>query len=141
MKVNPYLNLDGTTEEAFEHYKSVFGGEFTAKMKMNEAPDSDKLPENEQNRIMHISLPISKDIILMASDILPSMGHKLSEGSNCYISLHPTSRKEADRLFEGLSKGGDIEMPMEDQFWGDYFGSFIDRFGVKWMINYNPEYK
>ncbi len=100
---------------------------------------SDKIPEDEKNRIMHISLPISKDTILMASDILPSMGHILPEGSNCYISLHPSSREEADRLYNGLSDGGTIEMPIEDQFWGDYFGSFIDKFGVKWMINYNPK--
>ena len=141
MKVNPYLNFDGTTEKAFDLYKKVFGGEFMAKMKMTEMPESDKLPENERERIMHISLPISEDTILMASDIIPSMGQKLPEGSNCYISLHPTSREEADRLFDGLSEGGEVEMPMEDQFWGDYFGSFTDKFGVRWMINYNAEFK
>ena len=139
MQVNPYLNFDGTAEAAFELYKAVFGGEYLAKMKMTDAPESDKLPEDERNRIMHISLPISENTILMASDILPSMGHQPTEDSNCYISLHPTSREEADRLFEGLSRGGVIEMPMADQFWGDYFGSFVDRFGVKWMINYNPQ--
>ena len=91
MKVNPYLNLDGTTEKAFEHYKAVFGGDFIEKIKMTDALDSDKIPEDEKNRIMHISLPISKNTILMASDILPSMGHTLPKGSNCYISLHPSS--------------------------------------------------
>ena len=141
MQVNPYLNFDGNAEQAFEHYRSVFGGEFIAKLPMSEAPDSDKLPLEEQKRMMHISLAISEDTILMASDIMPSMGHKLPEGSNCYISLHPTSREEADRLFNGLSEGGYIEMPMEDQFWGDYFGSFTDRFDVKWMINYNEQNK
>lgn len=140
MKVNPYLNFDGETEEAFDFYKSIFGGEFMTKMKMTDAPESEKLPENERNRIMHISLPISEDVILMASDILPSMGHELKKGNNLYISLHPESREEADRIFNQLSESGDIEMPMDDQFWGDYFGSFEDKFGVKWMINYSKQH-
>lgn len=139
MKVNPYLNFDGEAEEAFLFYKSIFGGEITAHMKMTEAPDSDKLPEEEQNRTMHISLPIGKDTILMASDTVPSLGHTLVKGNNNYISLHPESREEADRLFNGLSEGGNIEMPMQDQFWGDYFGSFVDKFGITWMINYNEQ--
>lgn len=88
---------------------------------------------------MHISLPIGDHVILMASDTLPSLGHKLTEGNNFSISLHPGSREEADRLFQGLSEGGEVDMPMEDQFWGDYFGSFKDKFGIHWMINYNPE--
>ncbi|MDY0101492.1 MAG: VOC family protein [Lentimicrobium sp.] len=140
MKINPYLNFDGQAEDAFNFYKSVFGGEFTGKMKMNETPGGNELPEEEQNRIMHISLPIGKDTLLMASDIIPSMGQILKKGNNNYISIHPESRKEADKLFKGLSAGGEIEMPMEDQFWGDYFGSFIDKFGIGWMINFNPEY-
>jgi len=139
MQVNPYLNFDGQAEEAFDFYKSVFGGEYMAKMKMSEAPDSNKMPKEEQDRIMHISLPNGKDTILMASDTVPSMGHKLNKGNNNYISLHPDSKDEADRLFNGLSKGGKIEMPMEDQFWGDYFGSFTDKFGVNWMVNYNEQ--
>ena len=125
MKVNPYLNFDGQAEEAFNFYKSVFGGEFTGNMKMKEAPGTEKLTEDEKNRIMHISLPIGNGNLLMGSDIIPSMGHKLVKGNNNYISLHPDSRAEADRLFNGLSAGGEIEMPMADQFWGDYFGSFM----------------
>jgi PhnB protein len=140
MKVNPYLNFDGQAEEAFNFYKSVFGGEFSGNMKMKEAPGTENLSENEKNRTMHISLPIGTDTLLMASDIIPSMGQKFVKGNNNYISLHPKSREEADRLFNGLSAGGEIEMPMEDQFWGDYFGSFIDKFGVCWMINFNPEF-
>ncbi|WP_186755082.1 VOC family protein [Echinicola salinicaeni] len=140
MKVNPYLNFDGKAEEAFEFYKSVFGGEFTANMKMSDAPDTDKLAKEEQSRTMHISLPISPNTILMASDILPSMGHSLKQGNNSYISIHPDSKEEADRLFNGLSEGGTIEMPMADQFWGDYYGSFIDKFGIHWMINYNKDF-
>lgn len=135
MTVHPYLNFDGQAEEAFNFYRSVFGGEFTANMKMTDAPESEGLPEAEKNRTMHISLPIRKGTILMASDILPSAGHKLVNGNNMYISLSPDSREEADKLFYGLSKGGEIEMPIEDQFWGDYFGSFKDRFGIHWMVN------
>ncbi len=136
--VNPYLNFDGNAEEAFNFYQSVFGGEVT-KMKMSDAPDSDQFPADEQNRMMHISLPIGKDTVLMASDTLPSMGHRLNVGNNVYISLHPESKEEADRLFSALSEGGDIEMRIEDQFWGDYFGSFTDKFGVKWMVNFNEQ--
>lgn len=140
MKVNPYLNFDGNAEEAFNFYKSVFGGDFIANMKMGEAPDTEKLPQEERMRTMHISLPLSEDTILMASDTVPSMGQTLKQGNNNYISIHPTSKEEADRLFNGLSKDGTIEMPMEMQFWGDYFGSFIDKFGIHWMINYNAEF-
>ena len=139
MKVQPYLNFDGDAEEAFNFYRKVFGGEFSTVMKMSDAPDAEKFPENERDRMMHISLPVSDDIVLMASDILPSMGHKLNKGNNLYISLHPDSREEADRIFKELSEDGNIEMPIADQFWGDYFGSFEDRFGVRWMINYSKQ--
>lgn len=135
MKVQPYLNFDGKAEEAFNFYKSVFGGEFTANMKMKEMPDGDKIPAEEQNRIMHIALPIGEDTLLMASDIMPSAGHTLQKGNQMYILLNPETKAEADRLFAGLSKDGEIEMQMEDMFWGDYFGSFADKYGIKWMIN------
>ncbi|AEV32157.1 hypothetical protein Oweho_1152 [Owenweeksia hongkongensis DSM 17368] len=139
MKVHPYLNFDGQAEEAFNFYKNVFGGEFSSKMKMSEAPDGDKLPEEDKNRLMHISLPIGKDTILMASDIVQSWGQTLHQGNGNYISLHPESREEADRIFEALSNGGEVEKPMEDQFWGDYFGSLKDKYGVFWMVNFNEE--
>jgi Uncharacterized protein conserved in bacteria len=140
-KLNPYLNFDGKAEEAFNFYKSVFGGEFLGPVtRMSELPGAENLPENEKKRIVHIALPIGNDI-LMASDILPSAGHKLIEGNNNYISIFPDSREEADRLFNALSEGGVVEMPMADQFWGAYYGSFTDKFGVRWMINYstNPQ--
>lgn len=137
IKVNPYLNFDGNAAEAFDFYKSVFGGEFIMVMKMADAPDSDKIPANERNRIMHISLSIGNDTILMGSDILPSFGHKLTVGNNVYTSLHTGSREEADQVFNALSAGGVIEMPLADQFWGDYFGSFKDKFGLSWMVNYS----
>lgn len=135
-KLNPYLNFDGQAEEAFNFYKSVFGGEFLGEIhRIGSAPGTEGLPENERNRVMHIALPIGNDL-LMAADIIPSAGHRLIEGNNNYISIFPDSREEAERLFTGLSEGGEVEMPLEDQFWGDYFGSFTDKFGVKWMVNY-----
>ncbi len=98
------------------------------------------IPKSDENKIMHISLPIGKDIALMASDTLPSLGQNLVKGNNVNISLHPDSKAEADRIFNALSDAGQIEMPMADQPWGDYFGSFEDKFGIHWMINYHaPE--
>ena len=142
MRVHPYLNFDGKAEEAFEFYKTVFGGDYKAKMKMSEIPEGDKLPENEQQRIMHIALPIGNDTILMASDIIPSAGHKLQPGSQTYVLLDTKSREEANKIFKALSKGGEMEMQIADTFWGAYFGSFTDKFGIRWMVNFeeNPEY-
>ncbi len=135
MKLNPYLNFDGNAEEAFRFYQATFGGEVFVQ-KMDQAPGTENLPENEKGRAMHVSLPIGDGQTLMASDIVPSMGHVLNVGNNNYISITPDSREEADKLFNGLSVGGEIEMPMEDMFWGDYFGSFKDKYGMCWMINF-----
>lgn len=135
-KLNPYLNFDGTCEEAFNFYKSVFGGEFLGEVhKMKDIPNME-IPEEAKNRVMHVGLPIGGDI-LMGSDIFP--GQPFVAGNNNYISIFPESREEADRLFARLSADGEVEMPMEDQFWGDYFGSLKDKFGVCWMINYNSQ--
>lgn len=134
MKVDVYLNFDGQTEEAFLFYKSVFGGEFKTFQKMKDAPGGDELPKEEQHRIMHVALPIKGGAILMGSDTMPSMGHVLNKGNNINISIQTDSKKEADKLFESLSDGGKIEMPMNEEFWGDYFGSVIDRFGITWLI-------
>lgn len=135
MILNPYLNFDGNAEEAFRFYQSVFGGELFLQ-KMSNTPGTENLPDDEKNRAMHVGIPIGHGQYLMASDCLPSAGQVLHMGNNNYISITPDSREEADRLFQGLSAGGEIEMPMEDMFWGDYFGSFKDRFGVCWMINF-----
>lgn len=135
-KMNPYLNFDGNTEEAFHFYKSVFGGEFTGVHKMGDAPGM-QLPDDEKKRIMHIGLPINEHTILMGSDTLPSMGHVLNKGNNVHISLHPSSREEADRLFNGLSAGGQVIMPLADTFWGAYYGMFIDKYGISWMVNFD----
>ncbi len=139
MTLSPYLNFDGNAEEAFRFYQSVFSGELFIQ-KMGQAPGMEHLSESEKNRTMHASLPMGNGQYLMASDCLPSQGHVLRQGNNNYISLTPDSREEADRLFNGLSAGGTVEMHMADMFWGDYFGSFVDKFGVCWMINFcNPK--
>ncbi|MBC7934712.1 MAG: VOC family protein [Rhizobacter sp.] len=135
MKVHPYLNFDGKAEEAFLFYKSVFGGEFLANMKMNEMPGGKHLPAEEQNRTMHIALPIGEGTLLMASDTVPSAGHKMQFGNQTHIMLSPETKEEADKLFNGLSEDGEIDMKIEEASWGDYFGSFTDKFGIKWMVN------
>lgn len=133
--MNCYLNFDGKAEEAFTFYKTIFGGEYLSFNRIGEAPGMDALSAEDRNRIMHISLPINEGYILMGSDIVPAFGQSLTMGNNIKISLHPSTRQEADRLFNGLSASGQVEMPMADQFWGSYYGSFIDKFGVGWMIN------
>ena len=139
MIANPYLYFDGNAEEAFRFYQPVFGGELFVQ-KMKDIPDME-IPEAEKERTMHAALPIGNNQLLMASDCVPSMGQVLKQGNNNYISLSVDSRTEADRIFEGLSAGGNIEMPMSEMFWGDYFGSFIDKFGVCWMISFNAKDK
>lgn len=134
-----YLNFSNQTEEAFEFYRSVFGGEFDGKVsRFGEIPPTENTPplsDADKNLIMHVSLPILGGVKLMGTDAPESMGFKLNPGNNVYISLHPDTRTEADRLFRELSVGGKVEMPMAEMFWGDYYGSFADRFGVQWMIN------
>lgn len=136
-KLNPYLNFSGNTEEAFNFYKSAFGGEFSGVVRFKDMPiEGMKIPKEDENKIMHISLPIGKDNVLMATDTLESLGQKSIKGNNIYISVSPESKEEADKLFNALSAGGEVEMPMADQVWGDYFGSFKDKFGIGWMINF-----
>ncbi len=134
--VNPYLNFPGTAEEAFSFYKSVMGGEFISVIRFKDTAEAGRLPENEKNKIMHIAMPLGKGNTLMATDALESMGHKLTSGNNFHLSLGTDSKEEADKVFNGLSAGGKIELPMQDMFWGDYFGMFTDKFGINWMISY-----
>ena len=137
-KINPYLNFAGNTEQAFEFYKSIFGGGFTSIVRFKDMPmEGVNIPKEDENKIMHIALPVGREDILMASDVLESMGQKLNQSNNVYISIHPESKEEADRLFNSLSAGGAIEMPIAVQPWGDYYGSFKDKFGVLWMVNYS----
>jgi PhnB protein len=139
-KFNPYLNFAGNTEAAFNFYKSVFGGEFTSVVRFKDMPmEGVSIPKEAENKIMHIGLPIGKDQVLMGTDALESLGQKVVQGNNVHLSIHPDSKKEADRLFTTLSEGGKVEMPIADQPWGDYYGSFKDKFGVQWMINYHGE--
>jgi PhnB protein len=139
MKVHAYLNFDGNAEEAFEFYKSVFGGEFASVIRFKDFPmEGVHVPSEDEDKMMHIALPLGEDNLLMASDALRSLGQEVRQGNNLYVSVHPDSREEAERIFTALSAGADVEMPIADQAWGDYFGSLKDAFGVMWMVNYSP---
>jgi len=140
--INPYINFSGNTEEAFNFYKSVFGGEFAAVMRFGDSPGCDQMPiaEGDKNKIMHIALPIGNENVLMATDMLESMGPKLEEGNNFSISFSADSREEADKIFKGLADGGKEEMPLADAFWGAYFGMLQDKFGIRWMVSHDPNY-
>jgi PhnB protein len=137
-KLHSYLNFAGNAEQAFGFYKSVFGGEFSSLVRFRDLPmEGMTIPKEDEDKIMHIALPIGVDNILMASDALESLGQQVVHGNNVYVSVHPTSREEADRIFIALSEGAEIEMPIADQVWGDYFGSLKDKFGVQWMVNHH----
>ncbi len=136
--VNPYLTFNGTCEEAFNFYKSVFGGEFRMIGKFGDMPPMPgmDIPESAKNRIMHVSLPISKETILMGSDSNPAMG-EVNVGQHLSISIAADSKEEADRIFNAITAGGKITMPLADTFWGAYFGMLVDKFGIIWMVNYD----
>jgi PhnB protein len=143
--VNTYLTFNGTCEEAFLFYKSVFGVEFQyigrfGEMPPSDDPNSQPLSDDEANRIMHVSLPISKETILMGSDTTSQSGDAVF-GTNFSISINADTKDEADKLYNGLSANGTIIMPMEKTFWGAYFGMFTDKFGIGWMVNFdeNPQ--
>lgn len=139
--INPYLNFDGKTEEAFNFYKSVFGGEFAMFQKMKDAPGSEqqKVSADEMHRVMHVALPIGKNNILMGSDTFASSGAKHVEGNNIQISISADSREEAETIFQKLSAGGNVMMPLEKAFWGSYFGMVTDRFGIQWMMSFDEK--
>lgn len=138
-KVSTYLNFARETEEAFQFYKSVFGTEFIGEInRMGSVPPQPGQPvvtEEDKNLIMHIALPILGGHVLHGTDAPESMGFTMNFGNNIYIMLEPDTNEEADTLFAALSEGGKVEMQMQEQFWGDYFGSFQDKFGTRWMIN------
>ena len=137
-RVSTYLNFARSTEAAFTFYKSVFGTEFAAPMaRMGDVPPMEgapPLPDADKKLVMHVALPILGGHVLMGSDTPASMDAPKT-GSNMTINLEPDTRTEADRLFKALSAGGDVHMPMSEMFWGAYWGAFVDRFGVSWMIN------
>ncbi len=137
--VSTYLNFPDKTEEAFNFYKSVFGGEFTGGiMRFSDIPPSGEMPplsEAERNLVMHIALPITGGHVLMGTDAPESMGFKVVFGNNVYLNLGIDTRAETERLFKALSTGGIVEQELQDMFWGDYYGSCKDKFGVQWMFN------
>ncbi len=138
--VNVYLNFPGNTEEAFLFYKTVFGTEFYGNgiMRFKDVPHSEDmrpLPEELNNKVMHVGLPILGGHLLMGSDACKEMGFNVNMGNNVYINLQPDTREETRKLFSALSEGGKIEQELQDMFWGDYFGSCVDKFGVLWMFN------
>lgn len=146
--LNPYLNFNGNTEEVFNFYKSIFGGDFATIMRFKDIPadvpmdgcadmDSDKNTEDIGEKIMHIALPIGNNI-LMASDMPPHMP-EVKAGTNTALSISVESRDEADRVYKGLSEGGNAMMPMADAFWGDYFGMLTDKYGIQWMVNFETK--
>lgn len=136
--VNPYLNFNGNTEEAFNHYKSVFGGEFAVLQRFKDSPGCENMPEVEQNQIMHIALPVGSNVI-MGTDVPKSM-EQVTFGSNISLSIHAESREEADRVYNALTEGGKATMLMQDMFWGDYFGMLTDKFGIQWMVSYSGKH-
>ncbi|MBW4437209.1 MAG: VOC family protein [Pleurocapsa minor GSE-CHR-MK-17-07R] len=139
-RISVYLNFMGKTEEAFNFYRSVFGTEFAGPITyMGDAPADPSRPplsEAEQKLVMHVELPILGGGVLMGTDMLESQGHQLSIGNGITINLEPDTREEGDRLFTALSAGGQVTMPLTDMFWGDRFGTIIDRYGIPWMFNF-----
>ena len=136
--VNIYLTFNGNCEDAFNFYKSIFGGEFSYVGKFKDMPpiDGKACPPEDADKIMHIGLPISKETILMGSDSSEAFGQTTTIGNNFSISINTDSKEEADRLFNGLSAGGKIAMPMNKTFWGDYFGMFTDKYSINWLVSF-----
>jgi PhnB protein len=134
--INPYLTFNGNCEQAFTFYQKIFGGEFQTFSRYKDMPPMPgmEIPENLSNRILHVSLPISKETILMASDANPAMG-AVSIGQNIALSVNTKDKEEADKIFSALAEGGKITMPIANTFWGAYFGMLIDPFAVLWMVN------
>jgi PhnB protein len=137
--INPHMNFNGNAEEAFNFYKSVFGGEFTKIMRFKDLSSPEfPIAENDANKIMHIELPVGKNF-LMANDVPEFMGKTNENENRSKIFIHAESREEADKIFNGLSAGGTIEGPIGDSPWGTYFGMFRDKYGIEWMVNFDPK--
>ena len=137
-RINPHINFNGNAQEAFNFYKSVFGGEFTKIIRFKDISSPEfPVPENEANKIMHIALSFGKNF-LMANDVPESMGRTNENENRSKIFIIAESREEADKLFYGLSAGGNIEGPIGDSPWGSYFGMFRDKYGIEWIIDFTP---
>ena len=139
--INPHINFNGNAEEAFNFYKSVFGGEFAKIIRFKDLASAEfPVADNEANKIMHIALPIGKSV-LMANDVPEILGRTNENENRSKIVISAESKEEADKLFNGLSAGGQIEMPIADSPWGSYFGMFRDKYGIEWMIDFDSNYK
>jgi PhnB protein len=141
-KVSTYLNFESETEKAFNFYKEIFGSEFTGIMRFGDIPPSEnnpEIPEEVKKMIMHIELPILGGHVLMGTDAPESMGFKVKKGNNYYIMLQPDTRQETKKLYDALKVDGQIEQELQEMFWGDYYGSLKDKFGVQWMFNCNEK--
>lgn len=135
--INTYLSFMGNTEEAFNLYKSVFDVEFVGGIRrFGEMPGNELMSEVDKQKVMHVGLQIGPENFLMGTDTLDSKGQSLTFGNNYYISISPKNKEEAIKLFNGLSLGGTVISPLKDTFWGAYFGTFTDKFGVQWMVNH-----
>ncbi len=139
--INPHINFNGNAEEAFTFYQSVFGGAFAKIMRFKDLSSPEfPIPEKEANKIMHIALPIGKNV-LMGNDVPEFLGPTNEHENRSKIAISAESKEEADKLFNGLSAGGQIEMPIGDSPWGSYFGMFRDKYGIEWMVDYDPKYQ
>ncbi len=136
--INPYLHFNGNAEEAFNFYRSVFGGEFQTIMRFKDAPAGMTGTEHLSKKIMHVALPIGNGTLLAGSDTPEHMG-AVTNGTNFTIALNTETEEETKRLFDGLSAGGQVTMPLEKVFWGSTFGMFTDMFGIGWMVNHNNQ--
>ena len=140
--INPHINFNGNAEKAFTFYKSVFGGEFAKIIRFKDLASPEfPVAEKEKNKIMHIILPIGKTSMLMANDVPEIMGKTNENENRSKIVISAESKEEADKLFNGLSAGGKIEMPIADSPWGSYFGMFRDKYGIEWMVDFDPKKK
>jgi PhnB protein len=139
--INPHINFNGNAEEAFTFYQSVFGGSFAKIMRFKDLSSPEfPIPEKEANKIMHIALPIGKNV-LMGNDVPEFLGPTNEHENRSKIAISAESKEEADKLFNRLSAGGQIEMPIGDSPWGSYFGMFRDKYGIEWMVDYDPKYQ
>jgi len=140
--INPWINFNGNAEEAFNFYKSVFGGQFAKVVRFKDLSSAEfQVPENEANKIMHIALPLGKHNVLMANDVPEFMGPTNENENRSKILVNAESREEADRIFKGLSAGGTVEGPIGESPWGTYAGMFRDKYGIEWIVDFDPNYK
>jgi PhnB protein len=139
--INPHINFNGNAEEAFNFYRSVFGGEFAMIIRFKDMSGPENpISEHEAEKIMHIALPIGKNV-LMGNDVPEFMGTVNENENRSKISVGAESKEEADKIFSGLSEGGNVEVPIAESPWGSYFGMFRDKYGIEWMVDFDPQYK